>query len=64
MHLPIGRRASGVAEGSGHGVYGLSSAGEWETRGVIQLDIGRTLIIEGQISLAKRTWSGELYKLE
>ena len=60
----IGYLDSGAAEGSGSGVYWLSSTGVWETRGVVQLDSGQTVIAEGQVKLAERSWSGKLYELE
>ena len=60
----IGYLDTGAAEGSGSGVYWLSSTGVWETRGVVQLDSGQTVIAEGQVKLAERSWSGKLYELE
>ncbi len=60
----LGYLDSGPAEGSGSGVYWLSSTGVWETRGVAQLDSGQTVIVEGQVKLAERSWSGKLYELE
>lgn len=60
----VGYLETGTAEGSGRGAYWLSSTGVWETRGIVQLDSGQTVIAEGQVKLADRSWSGKLFELE
>ncbi len=60
----VGYLDSGDAlQAEGGGTYWLSKPGEWETRGLIQLSAGQTLIVEGRIALAARTWSGKLFEL-
>ena len=60
----VGYLGSGDAASSeGAGVYWLTKPGEWETRGVVQLDLGQKLISEGRVELATRTWSGKIYEL-
>lgn len=60
----VGFLASGAVHGEGTGVYWLTKPGEWETRGVFNLTSGQTLIGEGQVNLANRTWSGRIFELE
>ena len=63
--IGIGYLESGsAAEGVGSGVYWLASPGVWETRGTIQLDLGQTLVVEAQVKLADRSWSGKIFELE
>ncbi len=60
----VGFLESGVLHGEGMGVYWLEKPGEWETRGAVTLGNGQTVIAEGRVNLAKRTWNGKLFELE
>ena len=57
--LGVGYLDSGDAvQGESKGVYWLSNPGEWVTRGTVHLSPGPNLIVEGQVAIATRTWSG------
>jgi hypothetical protein len=55
-YLENGDALSGV----GHGTYDTIGAHKWRTRGVEQLSDGRTVAVEGEVSLAAKTWTGKL----
>jgi hypothetical protein len=48
--------------GNGQGTFDSSGPHKWRTTGIQRLSDGRVTAIEGEITLATRTWSGKLYE--
>ena len=47
---------------SGSGSYESSGKHRWRTLGFLQISDGRSLISEGEIELAKRSWVGKIFE--
>jgi hypothetical protein len=47
---------------SGTGTYESVGKHRWRTSGTLQLSDGRTLISEGEVDLATRSWNGKLFE--
>jgi len=47
---------------SGSGTYESSGKHRWRTLGFLQVSDGRSLISEGEIELAKRSWVGKIFE--
>lgn len=60
----VGYLGTESVNSEGSGTYWLTKPGEWETRGAITLSSGQTMVGEGQIKLASRTWEGKIFELE
>ena len=60
----VGLLASGSVNSTSSGVYWLSGPNEWQTRGAVNLATGETIVGEGTIKFADRTWSGKIFELE
>ncbi len=57
--------ASGDAiHGEEQGAYMRTAPGVWATRGVVRLSTGQTIVAEGEVALAARTWEGKLFELK
>ena len=48
--------------GNGQGTFESVGPNRWRTQGVAHLADGRTLVSEGEIALAARTWSGKIFE--
>jgi hypothetical protein len=46
--------------GSGSGSYESIGKHRWRTQGFVQISDGRTIVTEGEIDLATRSWKGKL----
>lgn len=57
-YLETGDSIRGIA----HGTHESSGVHKWRTRGVEKLSDGRTVALEGEVDLATRTWSGQLFE--
>ena len=60
----LGLLASGSVGSTSSGVYWLSGEYQWQTRGAINLATGETIIGEGTLDFASRSWSGKIFELE
>jgi hypothetical protein len=45
---------------TGSGSYESSGKHHWQTQGVLQLSDGSTVVSEGEIDLAERSWTGKV----
>lgn len=52
----------GQLSSMGSGTYESSGTHRWRTVGFIQISDGRSIISEGEIELAKRSWVGKLFE--
>jgi hypothetical protein len=48
--------------GVGSGTYESSGKNRWRTQLVVQISDGRSLVAEGEVDLATRSWSGKLFE--
>ena len=48
--------------GDGPGTYESSGRHKWRTQGIVNLTDGRSMISEGEIDLATRSWNGQLFE--
>jgi hypothetical protein len=48
--------------GTGQGIFQSDKPNRWRTQGGIQLSDGRMIILEGEIDLATRSWTGQLFE--
>lgn len=50
--------------GRGTGTFCSAGTNRWSTRGPMSISDGRMVLLEGDIDLATRTWSGRLLSIE
>lgn len=48
--------------GAGSGSYESNGKHRWKTEGVVQLSNGGTVVAEGEIDLASRSWNGKIFE--
>ena len=47
---------------TGPGTYESSGKHHWRTQGFVEVSDGRTLVSEGEIDLATRSWNGKIFE--
>lgn len=57
-HLDNGEQLSGT----GSGAYESSGKHHWRTQGLVHISDGRTVVSEGEIDLATRSWTGKIFE--
>lgn len=48
--------------GNGQGVFQSDKPNHWRTQGVVAISDGRAIPIEGDLDLATRSWTGQLFE--
>jgi len=48
--------------GTGSGTYESNGKHHWKTQGFVHISDGRTVVGEGEIDLAARSWNGKLFE--
>ena len=54
--------SGGTVRGEGAGTFELISPGRWKTRGLDRLSNGQVVGTEGEVDLAARRWTGEIFE--
>jgi len=58
MSLDNGDQLTGI----GSGTYESSGKNRWRTQLLVQISDGRTVLGEGEVDLASRSWSGKMFE--
>ena len=62
--MGLGLLSGGSVGSKSSGVYWLAGNYQWQTRGAVNLETGETIIGEGTLDFASRSWTGKIFELE